>query len=377
VIHRLCWSTLAALMLSACGGAAAPLDLGECPSDSLPLGEAPPLPGDACAEPPTPLGVAFEQAVEAGQAQSDANAAELLDPSTITVVTCGTGSPIGGARAQACIAVFAGGRFLLFDAGDRAQISMEDLGLPVTDLDAVFLTHFHSDHMADLGEVISRSWILGRTTPLPVYGGEAIDRVVYGFNLAYTPDEGYRREHHGETVFAEYAVLPAEAWRIEPPGPEGSVVYDEDGLVVRAFGVDYSPVEPSLGYRVEYGGRSVAISGDTVATEGLERLAEGADVLVSEVMDKGWTLEAACAMERLGDARNSKIFRDIRTYHIGVEELGTLARDAGVERLVLLHMVPAVPAAQAETLFGDPLRAVFDGEIGFADDGTRVTLDLD
>ncbi len=371
------WSPLATLMISGCGGTAAPLDLGECPSDPLPLGEAPPLPGDACADPPTLIGAAFEQAAAAGRVQADANAAELLDPSAITVVTCGTGSPIGGTRAQACIAVFAGGRFLLFDAGDRAQLSMEDLGLPVTDLSAVFLTHFHSDHIADLGEVISRSWILGRTTPLPVYGGEAIDRVVYGFNLAYTPDEGYRREHHGETVFAEDAVLPAEAWRIDPPGPEGSIVYDEDGLVVRAFGVDHSPVEPSLGYRVEYGGRSVAISGDTVATEGLERLAEGADVLVSEIMDKDWALEAACALERLGDARNGKIFRDIRTYHVGVDELGMLAEEAGVGQLVLLHMVPTVPTAQADTLFGDPLRAVFGGEVVIAEDGTRVTLDLE
>ena len=105
-----------------------------------------------------------------GQSVADQRRAELLDPTKVTVVTCGTGGPFPSQRAQSCLAVFVNGQFLLFYAGDRAQDSMEDLNLPVTDIDAMFLTHFHSDHIADLGEVMSRSWILGREKPLAVYG---------------------------------------------------------------------------------------------------------------------------------------------------------------------------------------------------------------
>ncbi len=94
------------------------------------------------------------------------------------------------------------GQFLLFDAGDGAQRSMEKLLFPVGDLTAVFITHFHSDHMADVGEVVSRSWLQGRWTALTVYGGEGISRVVEGFNSIYALDANYRVAHHGAEIFS-------------------------------------------------------------------------------------------------------------------------------------------------------------------------------
>ena len=165
-----------AWLVGGCDGAGA-ADGGMCFSDeSILVGETPPSPGDACEEPPTPGSALIEAQVGNAQQQADATAEELLDPSALTVVTCGTGSPIPSDRAQSCTAVFAGGQFLLFDAGNGAQASMEDLGLPLVDISAVFLTHFHSDHVADLGEVISRTWLLGRTDVLTVYGGPGVER---------------------------------------------------------------------------------------------------------------------------------------------------------------------------------------------------------
>lgn len=349
----------------------APLCLSDEP---IPLAQTPPLPGDACEEPPSPVSLGIETAARAGQQQAAMTAAELLDPDTITVVTCGTGSPFPSDRTQSCTAVFAGGQFLLFDAGDGAQASMEDLMLPVVDLSAIFLTHFHSDHIADLGEVISRSWILGRTKVVPVYGGPTVERIVDGFNLVYSPDEVYRVAHHGEEVLPQ-ETLAALARRIDEPGVDGTVVYEDGGVVVRAYGVDHSPVAPAIGYRVEFGGRSIGISGDTVDTSGLRALANGVDVLVSEVMDKGFALDTACAFERLGDERNARLLRDVRTYHVDVAELAQLSADAGVDTLVLTHQVPSLPPSQAQSLFEAPIAAVFDGQIVVAEDGTRVTID--
>lgn len=345
-------------------------------SEPSPVNPTPPLPDDACANPPTPASMMFESQGAAAADQAAATAAELLDPNAMTIVTCGTGSPIPSDRAQACTAVFAGGQFLLFDAGDGAQASMEDLDLPVVDLTAVFLTHFHSDHMADLGEVISRSWILGRQDLLPVYGGPTVERVVEGFSLIYGADEVYRRAHHGADVFPPSAPLPAEVHRIDEVTAEGTVVYARGGLTVRAYAVDHSPVSPALGYRVEFGGRAVAISGDTIDTPGLRALAAGADVLVSEVMDRGLILDAACAFDRLNDPRNAKLLRDIRTYHVGVDAVGQVAAQAGVGTLVLTHQVPAVPAAQAELLFGGAISSSFDGEVVVAEDGSRIRVML-
>jgi ribonuclease Z len=344
---------------------------------AIPVGDTPPAPAATCSDPPSPISLAIEAQVAARQAAADAARAELLDPTVITVVTCGTGSPVPPpVRAQACTAVFVNGKFLLFDAGDGAQRSMETLNLPVVDLTAVFLTHFHSDHIADLGEVISRSWIFGRTSTVPIYGGEAVDRVVDGFNRIYSLDEVYRTAHHGQELFPPGTFM-AQGHEIMGAGEDGVVVFDQDGVTVRAYRVDHSPIEPALGYRVEYAGRSVVVSGDTVDTAGLRNAAAGADVLVSEVMNKSLIREAECALGRLGDERNETLTKDIRTYHIDVAELGELAEAAGVATLVLTHQVPALDGGLAETFFRAPIEAMYGGTLVVADDGDRITIPIE
>jgi ribonuclease Z len=343
------------------------------PGDVL-LSDTPPAPEAVCSIPPGPVSAIFENTAAQQQAAADQRRAELLDRSRITVVACGTGSPIPSPRAQSCLAVFVNGQFLLFDAGDRAQDSMEDLNLPVTDIDAIFLTHFHSDHIADLGEVVSRSWILGRDQPLVVYGGREVEQVVSGFNVAYVADDAYRIAHHGADLFPD--VRAATAITIEDPVPGGSVVYEVDGVRVLAYKVDHSPVGTALGYRVEYAGKAVAVSGDTIDTPGLRALAANADVLVSEVMNKSIVSDAECAFGRLSNPRLERIFRDIRTYHIDVPELAQLANDAGVATLVMTHLVPSVQdPAQLNLFFRQPA-AGYNGELVIAEDGTEVVIAL-
>ncbi len=315
------------------------------------------------------------QSVDADE-EADELAAELLDRDRITVVTCGTGAPLPSDRAQTCTAVFVAGQFFLFDLGDRAQPSVEALGLPITDLDAIFVTHFHSDHIADLGEAISRSWIIGRTDPLTVYGPEGIDPIVTNFLEIYSEDVVYRNEHHGPTVFPE-PELRTSAVTIEH-SPEGTVAYDRDGVTVKAYTVAHDPVEPSVGYRVEYRGRAVGISGDTIDSEGLRALAMDADVLVSEVLDHNFVRDAACGLDRAGDERNATIFRDIRDYHIGAETLGRVAEETGVETLMLTHMVPSQSPRRARDRFQPLIKAGgFTRELIVSEDGSMAVLELD
>jgi ribonuclease Z len=349
-----------------------------CSGGPLPVGETPPAPAAECSTPPTPISSTIEAQTSAAQAAAAEVREELLDPDVITVITCGTASPIPPrTRAQSCTAVFVNGQFLLFDAGDGAVPSMENLNLPLPDLTAVFLTHYHSDHIADVGEAISRSWILGRRTVLPVYGGEAVERVVDGFNSIYALDYNYRTAHHGETLFPP-DTTGADARLILDPGPIGSIVYEENGVTVTAYTVDHSPILPALGYRIDYAGKSIAISGDTIDTEGLRNMSQGADVLVSEVMNKSFVEDAECALGRLGDEDNAAILRDIRTYHIDVEELAELAEDAGVGTLVLTHQVPTVDdEAQIGLVFRAPISAIYGGELVVAADGTSVTVPVE
>jgi hypothetical protein len=114
------------------------------------------------------------QAVASSIKARNAKAAALFSSDRITTVLVGTGSPMPSQRAHASTAVFVGGQFLLFDCGDGSARELESLGLPVARLDAVFFTHFYSDHFADLGEVIDRSWVNGRRQKLVAYGSEGI-----------------------------------------------------------------------------------------------------------------------------------------------------------------------------------------------------------
>jgi phosphoribosyl 1,2-cyclic phosphodiesterase len=114
------------------------------------------------------------------QAQAAETAAALQRTDRITVVLCGVSSPLANQGAQTCTAVFVNGRFLLFDAGDGAMASMRESNFPLDALDAVFITHYHNDHYADLGDVMEWSWIFGRRLILPVHGPTGITQIVEG-----------------------------------------------------------------------------------------------------------------------------------------------------------------------------------------------------
>ena len=130
-------------------------------------------------------------------------------------------------------------------------------------------------------------------------------------------------------------------------------------------------------FRIEYAGKAVGVSGDTIDTPGLRALAAGADVLVSEVMNKSVIDEFECALGRVPDPRLEKIFRDIRTYHIDLPELAGLANDAGVATLVMTHLVPSVDdPAQIELFFRQPASGLYTGTLVVAEDGTEVVVPL-
>jgi ribonuclease Z len=321
----------------------------------------------------------MESVMRSNRERSDNIRNDLLNKNKITVVVCGANSPfpsITGTQtqiSQACTAVFVNGQFLLFDAGDGAEITLENLQLPMADLDAVFITHFHNDHMADLGEVIERSWTLGRKHKFPVYGGVGITQLINGIKTAYELDYSYRMQHHGNDFLPlEYVdVIPNP---IEIGDGESKVVYEKDGVVVTAFDVNHPPVEPAMGFTITFGGKKVVISGDTAYTDTLLQQSKDADVLVSDSMNKEVVAQMEAIAAKNGWSYNETIFHDIQEYHIDVNELGQLAQSAGVKTLILTHMIPITDPANMHTLYVEPIREHFNGKIIVAHDGIRVTI---
>ena len=250
----------------------------------------------------------------------------------IRVFMCGTSSPLPDPnRAQACVAVLAGDSLYIVDTGaGSAQVAA--LGrLPLERLRAVFLTHYHSDHIAALPEFNLNSWVAGRTQPLMVIGPEGVSRVIEGMNDAYRLDLGYRVNHHGEEL------LPADIGPMQASLMQAGSVQNFGDLKVTSFAVDHNPVRPAVGYRFDYRGRSVVISGDTVITPGLVEATKGADLLLQDALSLMivQTFERASAGTRM-----EKIFLDIQDYHAHTTDLPALVEQSGVQQLALYHLVP-------------------------------------
>ena len=301
---------------------------------------------------------------------------DLFEDDALRVVLCGTASPLPHpTRGKACVAVFAAGRFWIVDTGPGSWNRMGLMRIEGSRIGGIFLTHFHSDHIGDLGEFNMNTWAMGRKAPLPVYGPPGVERVVAGFEEAYALDRGYRVAHHGAD-FMPPATAPMQAVPI--PGPaEGAgptVVLDQDGLRVTAFAVHHDPVKPAYGYRFDYEGRSVVVSGDTAKTPAMVAAAKGADVLVHEAQANHLVAMIGEAAAAGGRPRVAKIMGDIPSYHTSPVEAAEIANEAGVKLLVFYHLTPPPPFRLAETVFTRGVSDVRPDRWILGDDGLLVEL---
>jgi ribonuclease Z len=222
---------------------------------------------------------------------------------------------------------------------------MTQAQLPMERINGVFLTHFHSDHIAALPDVNLASWVRGRPERLDVYGPSGVDSVVDGFNAAYALDRGYRTGHHGAARLPpERGPMRAHAFK------PGEVVWQDDLLTVTSFAVEHPPIEPAAGYRVDYRGRSVVISGDTNVADALFAAAEGADILFHDALSRTVLDPMIEAATDLG-LPSAQIMIDVIDYHADVTLLPARAAEAGVQLLALYHLVPAPPNALIERMF--------------------------
>jgi len=150
----------------------------------------------------------------------------------------------------------------------------------------------------------------------------------------------------------------------------------EDGLTVSAFLVDHDPARPAYGYRFDWRGRSVVVSGDTVGSDAVIEAARGADVLVHEAQANHLVARIGAAAERIGRPRVAKVMSDIPDYHTTPVEAAELANEAGVGLLVFTHLTPPPPARIVERVFTRGVDDVRPEGWMLADDGLLVTLPL-
>lgn len=274
------------------------------------------------------------------------------------VTLLGTGDPIPRPdRFGPATLVQVAGQDLLFDVGRGAATRLVQMGVSLSGLDATFLTHFHHDHLIGLDDVWMTGWIpppFGRRQqPMEVWGPTGTANLLSNLEEAFELNTSTRIPD--ELLAPEGIVLVAHEF------DEDGVVYEKDGVVVTAFAVDHGDlIKPSYGYRVDYDGRSVVISGDTKFDRNLIKAAKGADLIVHEV---------ALASEEL--LASSEQFQRIVAHHTTPEEAGIVFAEVKPKLAVYTHFVilsgPTIPEAPLSTLI-PRTRTNYDGPLVIGED---------
>ena len=287
-----------------------------------------------------------------------------MDEPTVVTLT-GTGVPLPSpGRAGAGTLVQFGEIALQFDAGRGTVLRLTEAGVRTSALAAQFVTHVHSDHVADLADVVMTRWIspeVSPAVPLPLIAPEgSTARFVRRMLDAYDDDIALRVEH----VQPAPPVLDLRAF--EPSAEPAPVWTSDDGaVVVDAVGVHHEPVTGAVAYRVTTPTGVVVISGDTRVCDEVEQLSAGADVLVHE----------ACRTTPMRDLIAGTQFEHIFSYHADTVPLGALTERAGVGHLVLTHLIPPPADDDAVAAFASDVRdGGYTGRVTVGTDLLRVEI---
>ncbi|WP_163936183.1 MBL fold metallo-hydrolase [Paraferrimonas sp. SM1919] len=295
---------------------------------------------------------------------------------TLTVFMCGAGSPIPDPkRDSSCAVVLAGDHAILIDSGNGVN-NIAHMGLSMGLINKVLLTHFHSDHINGLGFVMTQTWAnSGRQAPLDVYGPTGVEQVVAGFNQAYQLDRGYRIAHHGLKTMPEQGGL-AKATTLVVQNTQTIEVLRDGDLVISAFNVDHHPIDAAIGYKIEYKGRSVLFSGDTVYQAHLVDIAKDSDIIFHEALSMNFVQRLNGFAKKAKRPRLEKITHDILDYHTSPSQSAQLAEQAGAKALVLHHIVPRLPTSNMEKRFMQGVAEHYSGDAYLSEDGDIYSIDL-
>ena len=236
------------------------------------------------------------------------------------------------------------------DCGDGVARQLVLAGVPLATLRHVFLTHQHSDHNADYGNLILLAWTAGLRTRIDAWGPPPLEQMTKLFMEMNAYDIATRIKDEDR--------IPLEPLVHVHELTAGGVVLEDENVRVTATLVDHPPVVPAFGYRFDASDRSIVISGDTRPSENLIELAKGADVLVHDAL-------FPAAIDRLvaGVPNAPNLKRSILSHHTTAEDAGRVAQAAGVKTLVLSHLIPAEDPAVTNQMWIEAASTHFDGQV--------------
>jgi ribonuclease BN (tRNA processing enzyme) len=269
---------------------------------------------------------AFLASTIAGASRARISAAQSGGTKLILLGTGGGPRPRRVSSASAQVIVSNNVAYVI-DCGDGVARQIVFAGVPLTTLRHIFVTHHHSDHNADYGNLIWLAWTAGLSTRVDTWGPPPLERMTKLFFEMNAYDIDTRISNEGRVPLVP--LVHVHEFR------DGGAVMSDDNVKVTAALVDHPPVVPALAYRFDARDRSIVISGDTARSDSLVRLARGADVLVHSAMYPP-------AIERLAARvpNAAALKASILAHQTSAEDAGRVAQSAGVKTLVLSHLVP-------------------------------------
>ena len=291
------------------------------------------------------------------------------------VSLCGAGGPMPAPKASGpCVIVVAGQKQFVIDAGTNGARNIARMGYPLGEIEALFLTHFHSDHIDGLGELATLRWVsAANPRPLKVFGPSGVEDVVSGVNEAYRASALHRNEHHGDSIAPlSGRGMVAKPFHSPPLGTALEIFHDGNTLI-EAIRVDHGVVSPAIGYRLTYTDRSAFNSGDSNKSANIVRFAAGTDLLIHDALAPNLVGLMNKAAKKIGNHVMAKITVDILDYHASPKEAAETAREAGVGHLLLYHIVPPLILPGQSSIFLDGAEAIFPN-ITVGHDGTSFSM---
>ena len=262
-----------------------------------------------------------------------------MEHGEIKVTLLGTGTPGPSIdRFGPSTLVEANGQRFVFDCGRGAIQRLAQIGVPLNEVDTLFLTHLHSDHVVGIPDLWLTGWVFGRREPFRVWGPEGTARMMSHLEEAFQYDIHVRRDLDEK--------FPARGIEVAVSEIQEGVVYEQDGVRITAFDVDHRPIVPALGFRIDYGGRAVVLSGDTRYSENLVGFAQGADLLVHEVV-----APKAVQARRRAAGRDDETTQRIVDHHTTPQQAGEIFSQVGPKLAVYSHIVSG-PGGEPEILEG-------------------------
>lgn len=275
----------------------------------------------------------------------------------LSLVFLGTGCPVvAPLRAGTSLLVEAEDARLLVDCGAGVATRLVEAGARGADVDALVVTHLHTDHFVDFYQLVVSSWHQGRDRPWIVHAPAPVIAVGQALMTAWAGERAQRIAHEKRPSIVGLDV----EWRELTEAP---ITLGE--LSITPFLVDHRPVEPAFGLTFAAGGARIVFSGDTAPCPALEAAAKGADLLVHEVfIDR--------EMKPTPGVRSAETVEAVRSYHTVPREIGALAAHAGIGALALTHLVP--PNADRRALIDEITAAGFGGPCIVAEDLMSFSL---